>query len=390
MFFVFLAAPFFRRGRKTKRELGSHFGIWAFILLAYTVLRRQLAEPRLASALGESGIGVLWHTIEFTGLFIFGSFGSYVYAAYVALQEHPLEGAFWAALFVIALIAILRSRAAERSVRHLGPRWWIRRALLPGLLFTALGYALSYFSMGGILTYPMTGRDTRFSLAAEFGSSIFAAGLWCFAIAWIRTARGSQPWLMALARIVGIASYGLFVVYAFMIQGDYIGQWKLDQNLLAGMIAATPDATPDTLLILQQKPIVPFLVSGKRGPAIGNQSHALQYSYRRLFGHGKAPEIFEVFGEDWKHYLQIGADGALRWTAMNFKGGWARDTKAPIGPIILLLERPGGSIERVDAPIVFDGKQVNRTLPAARPGDSSWNRLARSPLVKFVLPDLIP
>jgi hypothetical protein len=126
------------------------------------------------------------------------------------------------------------------------------------------------------------------------------------------------------------------------------------------------------------------------GPAIGTQLHALQYSYRRLFGHGKAPEIFEVFGEDWKHYLQIGVDGAPHWTAGNFKGGWARDTKAPVGPIILLVERPSGAIERVDAPLIVDGKQVNRALPAAHPSDSNWNRFARSPLVKLVLPDLMP
>jgi hypothetical protein len=241
--------------------------------------------------------------------------------------------------------------------------------------------------MVGIFTYPVTGRDTRFSIAGQFGSSIVAVGVFGLALALANGKNASRRWVFDAIQATGIAAFVLFVVYSFVIQGDYVRQWDLDKKLLAGIVAATPDATADTLVILQEKPIVPFLVSGKHGPAISNQSHALQFSLRRLFGHGDAPEIFEVFGDPWRNYLHIGTDGVLRWTQRDFQGGWARDTNAPVGPLILLVEQPGGLIARMNQPLMIDGKQVNQTLNrVGPPAESNWDRLARSPLTELVLP----
>jgi hypothetical protein len=384
LFLVFAGAPFFRRGPKTRAALITHGALWVAILLAYLALRRALAEPRMVSVLHENAAVTLWRVIEFTGLFIVGSFVSYVYAAYVAVQEHPLEGLLWMALFAILLIGWFRSRSASVELRRLRWPWWLRRAVLPGLLFTALGYGVSYFSMTGILTYPVTGRDTRFSLAAAFGSSILTAGILCFKLAWFRS-----RWLKIAVRAGGIAWCLLLFLCSFVIQRDYIQQWQLHKKVLGALVAQSPDASPATLLILQRQPIVPFLVSGKRGPAIANQSHGLQFSFRRLFGHGDAPEIFEVFGDTWKNYLRRAGDGTLYWTARDFVGGWARDTSTPVSPIVLFMEDAEGNVRRVDDPVVIGGAPVNVPRDQNATAENSlWRRAPRSPLVRFVLPDL--
>lgn len=384
LFFVFAGAPFFRRGPKTRAAIASHATVWAAILIVYFAIRRTLAEPRIASVLQENPAVTLWRVLEFIALFIAGSFVSYVYAAYVALREHPLEGLVWTVMFAPMLVAWFRSRSALAERKRLRWQWWLRRAVFPGLCFTALGYVLSYFSMTGILTYPVTGRDTRFSLAAAFGSSILTAGAFSWKLAWFR-----KPWLKAAVSAGGLAWCLLLVLYSFVIQRDYVEQWQLHQKVLGAMAALSPDATPDMLFVVERPPMVPFLKSGQRGPAIANQSHGLQFSFRRLFGHGAAPEIFEVFGDTWMTKLRRSGDGKLYWTARDFTGGWGRDTATPIGPIIAFTEDREGNVHRVDDPVVIGGVPINRARdPNASAENSMWQREPRSPLARFVFPNL--
>jgi len=79
-----------------------------------------------------------------------------------------------------------------------------------------LGYALSYFSNGHRLFYPLGGRDTRFSLAAIPGSSLVVAGMLWYPLAicrrrWTRPAGGRRSGAFCL----------LILLYSFVIQEDY-------------------------------------------------------------------------------------------------------------------------------------------------------------------------
>lgn len=165
----------------------------------------------------------------------------------------------------------------------------------------------------------------------------------------------------------GAACYLLFFLYSFVIQDDYIRQWKLHQKILAAVVDLSPDVTPDTVFMLERPPIRPLLVSGQRSPSISNRSHGLEVSLHQLFEHGHGPEILEVSSDEWKSGL--------------------RERKP--GPIIVMTEKSPGVVERIDTPLSVGGRQVNRTRDGSAPRrDSAWTVFARSPLTPFVLPDL--
>ena len=151
LFFVFFAAPFFRRGSKRWWRAALHVAICGLILAAYLLVRRHFSESRLMEAPVGSPLqlvkGVVWFAVFNT----FSSFKAYVYAVYLAARETRLSSLVWSLLLAAAATACavgMPSAQLRRTARLISPRtwWWIARVLAPGLGMIGLAYSLSYFT----------------------------------------------------------------------------------------------------------------------------------------------------------------------------------------------------------------------------------------------------
>lgn len=390
-FFVFLAAPVFRRRRNnTWLRIAIHLAICAAILLVYLFIRRQVSEQRLVSSLAERPIDIVWHMAEFALFCTLRSFTSYTYGMSLALREISAEAAFWTlGLVLLAVATLFRSRISgiirgKRPGRSFARgMWWIRRAALPGLLTILLGYAVSYYSMTQTLSYPLAGRDTRFSLAATFGSSIFVASVLLFLLTILR----GRIWKLAIV-VASLGVLSLLTIYSFVIQDDYAREWAHDRALLAQVVALSPDVTPDTLIVLHRSWVwePPFLKT-RRLPAMNSQPHGVEISLRHLFEHRHGPMIFLVYSDAWKTHLGLQPDGRVHWTKPSFDSSSPRDLTVPVGPIITLVEEPSGCVRRTEDPVYVGDRQivlVRDRQPEGKPVESNWAKFAVSPLAPAV------
>jgi MFS family permease len=387
LFLVFFAAPFFRRGRKTWRRTAIHVAICSLILVAYLVVRRQASESRLMAASGEAPMQVAGRVLEFAVYNAFGSFQSYVYAVYIAARETSPESLVWGLLLALATVAcLLRLPAAgiRRTARLASPRtrWWMARVLAPGFGMMLLGYALSYFSNTHRLFYPLAGRDTRFSLAAIVGSSLVVAGM-----LWYPLANCRRRWTRRLAGAGAAAFCLLLLLYSFVIQEDYRREWRHMRQLLTGIMQLTPDAGADTLLVIRRPWFdeTPLFPTRARRPSINFQPQGLQVGFSRIFEDYPGPEVFVVYGDQWRSHLGLHADGKLYWTDPDF-GGSQPDMSAPVERIILLVEQPDGTLKRVDAPFSVEGRQLIQARAPGTDWPSKWSGLRRSGLWPVVFP----
>ncbi len=381
-FFVFLAAPVFRRGRKTWISLALHLATCGAILLVYLILRRLLSEARLSSSLNSpSLLATAWNAAAFALSWTAHSFITYAYAAIVARRDAATESVLWTlGLIAFVSITLFRSLSFGGTRRQTAGSikravWWIRRAALPGLLMLLLGFAVSAFT--GAQAFPITGRDTRFSLAAIFGSSLFVAGL-LFAL---RSLASGKYWRRTFTN----SSLGVLIVltlYSFVIQDDYAKEWAHDRSVLEQIRTLTPDATPDTLLILHRQWAgePPFLKT-PRMPSINSQPHGVEISLRQLYDNKKGPWIFIVYSDQWKNFLAPQADGKLHWTKADVESSSARDLATPVEHVITLVEERNGQLHRDNIPIEIAGHQI--TLIATQQ-PSNWKAFAASPLAPKV------
>jgi hypothetical protein len=386
LFFVFFAAPFFRRGHKTWRQRAIHVAICSLILVAYLVVRRQASESRLMAATAEAPLQVAREVLQFAVYNAFSSFQSYVYAVFVAVRETRLEGLLWGLLLApvtVACMLRLPSAGIRRTARIASPRtrWWFARVLAPGLGMIVLGYALSYFSNAHRLFYPLVGRDTRFSLAAMSGSSLVVAG-----ILWYPLASCRRRWTRRLAGAGATAFCLLLFLYSFVIQEDYRRERSHMSRLFTEIMELTPDAGPDTLLVIHRPwfddPVFP---SGARRPSINFQPQGLQVGFSRLFEDYPGPKVFVVYNDQWRSHLGLHADGKLYWTDPDF-GGSQPDMAAPVERIILLVEQPDGTLKRVDDPFSVEGRQLIQARAPGTDWPSKWSGLRRSRLWPVVFP----
>ena len=379
LFFVFFAAPFFRRGRKTWRQTAIHVAICSLILVAYLMVRRQYSESRLMTASGEAPLTVAGRVIEFAVYYTFSSFKSYVYAVYLAARETRLEGLVWSLLLAAATAACflrLPPAGTRRTARLISPRtcWWLARVLAPGLGMMLLGYALAYFG-SPYLVYPMAGRGTRFSLAAMPGSSLVVAG-----ILWYPLANCRRRWTRRLAGAGATAFFVFLLLYSFVIQEDYRREWRHMGQMFTEIMELTPDAGADTLLVIRRTWFeAPLFPTGARAPSINFEVHGLTLGFSRLYEDFPGPKVFVVYNDEWRSHLGLHADGKLYWTASDF-GGSQPDMAAPVERIILLVERPDGNLQRVDTPFSVEGRQLTQARAAGADSPSKWSALRRSRL----------
>ena len=387
LFIVFFAAPFFRRRRKTWRQRAIHVAICSLILVAYLVGRRHASESRLMTATAETPLRVAGEVLLFAVYSAFMSFRSYVYAVFLAVRETSLESLVWGLLLALAAVACLLrlpSAGMRRTARIASPRtrWWFARVLAPGLGMILLGYALSYFSNGHRLFYPLAGRDTRFSLAAIPGSSLVVAGM-----LWYPLANCRRRWTRRLAAAAAAAFCLLLLLYSFVIQEDYRREWLHMSQLFTQIMQLTPDAGADTLLVIRRPWFdeTPLFLSGARRPSINFQIQGLQTGFSRIFEDYRGPEVFVVYGDQWRSHLGLHADGKLYWTDPDF-GGSQPNMAAPVEHIILLVEQPDGTLKRVDAPFSVEGRQLIRARTPGTDGPSKWSGLRRSGLWPVVFP----
>jgi hypothetical protein len=254
--------------------------------------------------------------------------------------------------------------------------------IVPGLLMLPLAYAVAYFSQPGSDEFPLTGRDTRFSLAAVLASSITVAGLAGFLI----TAFRNSVWRAAMQIAAGLTFCTLFL-YSFVIQRDYITEWRHHRQMLTQVIQLTPDVQKGGVIVIGRKWIGQLTFpTGPRRPSIGFQPHGLQVSMERLFENGHGPPIMVVFTPDWKRFLRVGDDGKLYWSQNSFPGGGVTDIAPPLSQLIVLNERDDGNLERPQETLFVDGRQVI-AIPPPGAVESNWVHFPRSRLLPLVLPD---
>ena len=397
IFFLFLAAPFFEKssGGRRVRRAGLHLAVIAALTAAYLFVRSALAEPRIME-ISQGPVGTMAGMLLYDLFFTASSWKPYVYAMYVGVRELSLEAALYGTAFWIpALIALLHSRAGRAALkpfgaRHFGAarrRWWLWNGVSAGLLLTMLGYALSYAQLYRDWTYPLSGRDTRASSAASFGSSMLVSALLILLIASFQT-----PRLRAAARVACLLFFCGIFSYSLVIQTDYIHAWEHQKSLLTQTMMLSPDVHRDTLFIVESpwfgEPLFPREGLLRR-PSIGFQRHGLEVSLETMFGWQQAPRIFFTYSGEWRNYLKFLPDGHLHWTQTSFPGGWRRDPAEPITPghIIVLTERPDGTVIRDATPVTVENRTVTQILepsPGIKPL-SRWPSMSASPLLRAVI-----
>ena len=383
LFLVYLAAPLFRRGKLSRRrkELAAHLAICAAMLAAYVMARSLSAESRVA-AISTGPLATAGRMLRAWLFFTASSFASYLYGAYVGLREANLEAILYLLVcFVPALLLLHRLWPARRgSYNAARRRWWLWNGVVLGLAVTALGYGLAYFHLSDTSHFPLSGRDTRVSGAASFGSSLLIAG----ALAYLSELRPK------MGRRVAVSFLAVLFLYSFAVQRDFVKAWSDQRSFLTQAMLLSPDAERDSLLLVKTHWILePLFPGSERRPSIGFSRHGLQVSLRALFGWNTSPSIFFVYGDDWSRYLALHGDGKLYWTQTSFPGGWERSLTDPITPgrIILMNEDAAGSLRRRDTPIFVGGKQIVQLSSGRR--ESNWPAFRKSPLLKEVVPDYV-
>jgi hypothetical protein len=382
MVFLFVTAPLFRKDtldRKALIQLARHAALCAAIFVAYFVWRRYSGEFRSAGiALGPA---IIWHLASFDLMYSIDSFKSYLYGAYVGTVNLSIEAAFYtAAVFIPAVIFALRLAPAETESQREKHHQLMDGVWLGGLL-VLLSFVLAYFQLGGSTTWPLAGRDTRAALATTFGSSLFVASLFLLL---------ANALTRKLARRAVMAVFLLFLstefAYSMFIQQDYVSVWRHDVSLLNQAIMLTPDAGPDSTLIIDGQSRRQSMFPGEeRMPSIGYQTHGLVESLRVLSRNGIAvPRIAVVLGHGWVTSLEFGADGMLHW-----RDKIVANAEEPLVPgrIILLKECPGGFLVRSERELTVHGRAVQQRRDRDT-GESGWKRFLEAPLVEQVLGEL--
>jgi hypothetical protein len=402
LFFLYWAAPLFRRGKWTARrirEAGAHVAVCAGITVAYVLARRYLAESRVVN-ISHGPIETVWLMAKYDILFTASSFKAYVYALYIGLRELSLEPVLYCLLVLVpALVVLLRlwhpsSTSASTSVstadRFVAARrrWWLWNGVGSGILLLALGYSLAYFNLYQDWTFPLSGRDTRASSAASFGSSILAAVILFFLLTAFR-----GRLLRTAGQFVLAGCLSILLLYSFVIQKDYSKEWVNEKNFLTQLIMLSPDVRRDTFFVVQAPWLEEslFLRQGRR-PSIGFQRSDV--ILKALFGFDHSPRLLFAYSDQWSNYLKLHSDGKLYWTQEVFPGAWGRSLTDPLTPgrIIVIREDDDASLIRMQTPLWVDGAQIVQmpeSLAGGAAPESNWPLAAASPLLRQVVPPFV-
>jgi hypothetical protein len=400
MFFLFLAAPLFTRGRLTRKRIWSAFVHVSFcfgVIMVYFAARAKLGEARV-DAIPREPIKLVLNVVGYCLYFTASSVKPYIYAAYVSLKEVSFESVLLAiGVFIPVLLFTFRSVSARRTLekriafrpsrsRFRAARlfWWLRHGVGAGFLLIPTAYALAFFHLYQDWTYPLSGRDTRASVAASFGSSILVAAILMI----LMTAFRTKP-LRVVSRCVAVLGLTFLFCYSLVVQADYVKAWEHQKSFLTQAIMQTPDARADSFFIVETPWIGETLFPGDaRRPSIGFQRHGLEVGFRAMFGWANAPRVFFTYADEWRHYLTIQSDGKVYWKQASFPGGWSRDVKDAMAPggIFLFREDRDGTLTRSDKPVLIDGTIITPPPIVTDIAVSNWSRFKASPFIERVVP----
>jgi hypothetical protein len=387
IYFLFLGAPLLVRGRTFRgrwRRWMAHGVVCAATVGAYFALRKfVLAESRVAALPGAGSLFGL--VLSEWAACTFRCSATYYYAARRALLASGAEPWAWLAPALAAVIWLVAKERRRLTPSRRRLALWIAAAGRPmaaGFAWLALGYATAYFF--GLFTagrFPYTDRMTRISVAASAGSALLLAGLLAGAL---RAAR--KAWVRTLAGMAVCVLFAVCFVYSYLIQLDYAEDWRMQSEDARQIMALTPDARPDTLILLR----LPFVAPALPGePGIGQDKGAFDNVFEQTFEGGRdaVPKLFIVMTDDWVRYLKRQPDGLMRWTEPDFPGRWY-PLSAPFRPdrFVRLEKLPNGRIVRHAEPVTIDGAELHHAL--AEPGARAfWRERAMTPMGRKLLPD---
>jgi hypothetical protein len=399
-FLLFSVAPVFGRGRDRKRQLRrvtQHVAVCAALAVIYAVARYAFGQNRQLASIAEMPwIDKVSSTILYDLLFTVSTVKSYIYGMYVGFCNASLEGVLYLVILFLPITARLWCIGGRRITRFFGrtkhglarARWWLKHGVGTGVLLTVVGYAFAYFTLYHDWMYPLSGRDTRVSVAASVGNSMLVSSCVIISISLCRA-----RWTRAIMySAVGAVLCALFL-YSMVVQDDYVEEWRRQREFLTQLVMLSPDVTWASYVIVRVPWISETLLpwNGRRR-SIGYQPHGLQVSTGSLFL-DQAPQIFVVYSDDWQKYMRF-EGGKLYWTSSTFPGGWGRNTKEGITPgeIIVFEERTNGTLVRSDVPITVPDCPipVNRIfkVSGAKP-ESDWVSFGASGLLHKVVPAFV-
>ena len=389
IFFLFLGAPLLRRSGRPqdrRREWLIHLAVCGAMAVFYFVCRNSGADRRVAAL--HSGPALIWPVLHAWVFHTFASFAAYLYAFLRAWGASP-EAWAYAIPFCVALIVFLRSCRQPKPVQAGLSREalvWIARSAGVGFLFLFLGYAVSYFFFQEPTPQlHVIDRDSRISAAASFGSSVVVAVLLA---GWIRLSRTRATRLIAYSGVTAFLT--VLFLYSFVVQDDYVNDWTEQRERAHQVIALTPDAKRDSIIVLQLLRGDHELFSRDfRRRAIGRETYLYETSFSSLYGRGQPwPTLFVVHTGEWLQYLQQDADGFVVWNPPQVPGRWnGSEGRFLPGRFIVLEEIDPGRLIRRSEPILVNGVQILQVPPSTREKAPLWAAVTPNSLLSAFLPD---
>lgn len=382
LFLLFLGAPLLERDlRFGSRRLWLHVAVCVLIMAAGFALRLALEEQRVGVEVPEAPyfLSRAAHSLFFHLANIPLLFGN---AVYLAVADRPLDGLVFGAL----LAGLLLWTQWRHSQAHGANADW-PRAIAAGAAFAILGLLLAFLpNPSDPFDTPRTlGRVTRVFGPAEFGVALLGAGLYGA----LHSAAGRPVRRLLTPALAG--GLGVLMVFQFVIQKDYVRAWEEHRSILARMIQLSPDAGPDTTIVirLRWRDWDPFNTRF-RVLAIGEEKLMFHRAPYWLFAYGEPrPNLYFVYSDRWLDHLQAGADGKLHWTRTDVPDLYAFD-KPPLTPgkvIYLHAELSGRIVRATEAYRVGDTVITQASQPVQK---SFWTTLKPSPLLKHVFPAGLP
>jgi hypothetical protein len=389
VFFLFMGAPLLRRsGRRQdrRREWLVHLAVCGALVVCYFVCRSLSAEKRAAAL--HSGPALIWAVLHAWVFQAFASFASYLYA-FLNAWGASLEAWVYAVPFGVVLIVFLRSRRQPKPVRARLSREtlvWIARSAAVGFLFLILGYVLSYFFFQETTPHlHFVDRDSRISVAASFGSSVVVAVLLA---GWIRLGRTRTTRLIAYSGVSVFLT--VLFLYSFVVQDDYVNDWTEQRERAQQVVALTPDAERDSIIVLKL-PVMyhRFFSEHVLRRSIGSEAFIYESAFATFYARNQPwPKLFVVHSDEWIQYLKQDSDGFMVWRQPQFPGRWnAAEGRFRPGRFIVLEEIDPGRLIRRSEPILVNGVQILQAPPTTEKKVPLWANLTPSPLLGAFLPD---
>ena len=145
------------------------------------------------------------------------------------------------------------------------------------------------------------------------------------------------------------------------------------------MIALTPDATRDSLILIEaQPPDDTLLHPSRRHRGIGFEKTLFEWHFPRVCADMRdCPTIYYIYSPLWRNYLRTSPGGSLAWTQPIIDGHFTPVSgNVRAGRFIVLEREAPGVLRRPNRPIYADGVQI---VQIAAPVEKSfWSSISRN------------